>query len=139
MNGRQRMGGAHNKVGGKGSLHHLTPGASKLSIFSCFVLFIRLPCAPELLPIMSCFETFLFPTEAVNFNQKTCDWSRQLQGVRALRARNAQKVSELGCRKWGCNKWGLKGCLAALPGNRPKSDFFALFLPFSPFFAGSEE
>ena len=41
----------------------------------------------------------------------------------------------LGCRKWGCNKWGLKGCLAALPGNRPKSAFFALFLPFSPFSA----
>ena len=38
------------------------------------------------------------------------------------------------CRKWGCNKWGFKGCLAALPGNRPKSAFFALFLPFSPFF-----
>ena len=39
----------------------------------------------------------------------------------------------LGCRKWGCNKWGLKGCLAALPGNRPKSafsPFFCLFLPF---------
>ena len=38
----------------------------------------------------------------------------------------------LGCRKWGCNKWGLKGCLAALPGNRPKLAFRALFLPFSP-------
>ena len=36
----------------------------------------------------------------------------------------------LGCRKWGCNKWGFKGCLAALPGNRPKSAFFALFRPF---------
>ena len=35
-------------------------------------------------------------------------------------------------REWGCNKWGLKGCLAALPGNRPKSAFFA---PFSAFFA----
>ena len=34
---------------------------------------------------------------------------------------------KLGCRKWGCNKWGLKGCLTALPGNRPKSAFFALF------------
>ena len=34
----------------------------------------------------------------------------------------------------GCNKWGLKGCLAALPGNRPKSAFFALFLPFPPLF-----
>ena len=45
----------------------------------------------------------------------------------------------LGCRKWGCNKWGLKGCLAALPGNRPKSAFFALFLPFSPFPRGCEE
>ena len=33
----------------------------------------------------------------------------------------------LGCRKWGCNKWGLKGCLPSLPGNRPKSAFFALF------------
>ena len=31
------------------------------------------------------------------------------------------------CRKWGCNKWGLKGCLAALPGNRPKSAFFLRF------------
>ena len=33
----------------------------------------------------------------------------------------------------GCNKWGLKGCLAALPGNRrnrPKSPFFCLFRPF---------
>ena len=39
----------------------------------------------------------------------------------------------LGCRKWGCNKWGFKGCLAALPGNRPKSGFFSLFLPFLPF------
>ena len=46
---------------------------------------------------------------------------------------------ELGCRKWGCNKWGLKGCLAALPGNRPKSAFFALFLPFLTFSGGSEE
>ena len=45
----------------------------------------------------------------------------------------------LGCRKWGCNKWGLKGCLAALPGNRPKSAFVALFLPFSPFSGGCEE
>ena len=45
----------------------------------------------------------------------------------------------LGCRKWGCNKWGLKGCLAALPGNRPKSAFFALFLPFLPFSGGCEE
>ena len=44
----------------------------------------------------------------------------------------------LGCRKWGCNKWGLKGCLAALPGNRLKSAFFALFLPFSPFSGGCE-
>ena len=34
-------------------------------------------------------------------------------------------------RKWGCNKWGLKGCLAALPGNRPKSPFFC---PFSALF-----
>ena len=34
----------------------------------------------------------------------------------------------LGCRKWGgCNEWGLKGCLAALPENRPKSAFFVLF------------
>ena len=38
-----------------------------------------------------------------------------------------------------CNKWGFKGCLAALPGNRPKSAFFALFLPFSPFSGGCEE
>ena len=30
-------------------------------------------------------------------------------------------------------------CLAALPGNRPKSAFFALFLPFSPFSGGCEE
>ena len=38
---------------------------------------------------------------------------------------------KLGCRKRGCNKWGgLKGCLAALPGNRPKSAFFGLFLAF---------
>ena len=42
-------------------------------------------------------------------------------------------IKILGCRKWGCNKWGFKGCLAALPGNRPKSAFFALFLPFRPF------
>ena len=40
---------------------------------------------------------------------------------------------ELGCRKWGCNKWGLKGCLAGLPGNRPKSAKIALFLLFRPF------
>ena len=45
----------------------------------------------------------------------------------------------LGCRKWGCNKWGLKGCLVALPGDRPKSAFFALFLPFSTFSGGCEE
>ena len=43
---------------------------------------------------------------------------------------------DLGCRKWGCNKWGFKGCLADLPGNWPKSAFFSLFLPFSPFFRG---
>ena len=45
----------------------------------------------------------------------------------------------LGCRKWGCNKWGLKGCLAALPGNRPKSAFFTPFSAFSPFSGGYEE
>ena len=45
----------------------------------------------------------------------------------------------LGCRKWGCNKWGLKGYLGALPGNRPKSAVFALFLPFSPFSVGCKE
>ena len=48
-------------------------------------------------------------------------------------------LRENGCRKWGCNKWGLKGRLAALPRNRPKSAFFALFLPFSPFSGGCEE
>ena len=42
----------------------------------------------------------------------------------------------LECRKWGCNKWGLKGCLAYCPGNRPKSAFFTLFLPFSAFSGG---
>ena len=41
--------------------------------------------------------------------------------------------------KWGCNKWGFKGCLTALPGNRPRSAFFALFLPFSPFSGGCKE
>ena len=45
----------------------------------------------------------------------------------------------LGCRKYRGNKWGLKGCLAALPGNRPKSALFTLFLPFSPFSGGCEE
>ena len=40
----------------------------------------------------------------------------------------------LGCREWGCNKWGLKGCLAALPGNQPKSAEIALFLPFFALF-----
>ena len=45
----------------------------------------------------------------------------------------------LGCRKRGCNKLGFKGCLAALSGNRPKSAFFALFLPFSPFSRGCNE
>ena len=49
------------------------------------------------------------------------------------------KFGGLGCRKWGCNKWGLKECLAALPGNRPKSALFALFLPFTPFSGGCEE
>ena len=49
-----------------------------------------------------------------------------------------RKNIQLGCRKWGCNKWGLKGCLAALPGNWPKSAFFALFWPFSPFSGGPE-
>ena len=49
------------------------------------------------------------------------------------------QVKQLGCRKWGCNKWGFKGCLATLPGNRPKSAFFALFLPFSPVSEGCEE
>ena len=44
----------------------------------------------------------------------------------------------LGCRKWGCNKWGFKGCLTALPGNRPKSAFFAPFLPFRTFPEGSK-
>ena len=50
-----------------------------------------------------------------------------------------KKFLYLGCRKRGCNKWGFKGCLAALPGNRLKSAFFALFLPFSPFSGGPEE
>ena len=41
--------------------------------------------------------------------------------------------------KLGCNKWVLKGCLAALPGNRPKSALFALFLPsFRPFPEGAK-
>ena len=44
-------------------------------------------------------------------------------------------LPRLGCRKWGCNKWGLRGCLAALPGNRP----ILPFLPFSPFSGGCEE
>ena len=42
------------------------------------------------------------------------------------------KSQQLGRRKWGYKKWGLKGCLAALPGNRPKSALFALFLPRNP-------
>ena len=50
-----------------------------------------------------------------------------------------KELRQLGCRKWGCNKWGLKGCLAALPGNRPKSAKMALFLPFSPFSGGCQE
>ena len=33
---------------------------------------------------------------------------------------------------------GAKGCLAALPGNRPKSAFFAPFLAFLPFSGGRE-
>ena len=45
----------------------------------------------------------------------------------------------IGLPQRGCNKWGLKGCLAALPGNQPKSTFFARFLPFSPFSGGCEE
>ena len=48
-------------------------------------------------------------------------------------------TKQLGCRKWGRNEWGFKGCLAALPGNRPKSAKIALFLPFSPFSGGCEE
>ena len=39
-------------------------------------------------------------------------------------------LDKLGCRKWGCNKWGFKGCLAALPGNQPKSPFLCPFRPF---------
>ena len=35
----------------------------------------------------------------------------------------------LGCREWGCNNRGLKGCLAALPENWPKS----ASCPFRPF------
>ena len=51
------------------------------------------------------------------------------------------KKAQLGleCRKWGCDKWGFKGCLASHPGNRPKSAFFALFLPFSPFSGRPED
>ena len=45
---------------------------------------------------------------------------------------------ELGCRKWGCNKWGLKGCLAALSGNRPKSAFSPFFCFFRPFPEGAK-
>ena len=41
----------------------------------------------------------------------------------------------LECRKWGCNKQGLKGCLVALPGNRPFSPFF---LPFRRFQEGAK-
>ena len=39
----------------------------------------------------------------------------------------------------GVTNGGFKGCLAALPGNRLKSAFSALFLPFSPFSGGCEE
>ena len=56
-----------------------------------------------------------------------------------LLSRWIPKTNQLGCRKWECNKWGFKGCLAALPGNRPKSAFFALFLPFLPVFGGPEQ
>ena len=45
----------------------------------------------------------------------------------------------LGCCKWGCNKWGLKRCLAALPGNRPKSVFLRPFSALVAFCGGSEE
>ena len=45
----------------------------------------------------------------------------------------------LECRKWGCNRWGFKVCLASRPGNRRKSAFFALCLPFSPFSGGPEQ
>ena len=55
------------------------------------------------------------------------------RGTSEVRRGTSSIHFHLGCRKWGCNKWGFKGCLAALPGNRPKSAFFTLFLPFSPF------
>ena len=48
-------------------------------------------------------------------------------------------IFHLECRNWGCNKWGFKGRLAVSPGNRPKSAFFSLFLPFPPFSGGCEE
>ena len=41
--------------------------------------------------------------------------------------------------KGGVTNGGLRGVWAALPGNRPKSAFFALFLPFLPFSGGCEE
>ena len=38
----------------------------------------------------------------------------------------------------GVTNWGLKGCLAALPGNRPNSAKIALFLPFLFFCGGCQ-
>ena len=39
----------------------------------------------------------------------------------------------------GVTNGGFKRCLAALPENRPKSVFFAFFLPFLPFSGGPEQ
>ena len=79
--------------------------------------------------------TFMGGTSLVRFLAWRSDVVCHLQSVTALLGR----PQSLGCHKWGCNKWGLKGCLAALPGNRPKSAKIALFLPFSPFSGGCQE
>ena len=64
--------------------------------------------------------------------------AKSVTAIRKIRRNSTQ----LRCAPYNwaaAKKWGFKGCLAALPRNRPKSAFFALSLPFSPFSGGPEE
>ena len=80
-----------------------------------------------------------FPTKMRRKNRQQNPRKKSGGSKQKTTNRKNQLCEKLGCRKWGCNKWGLKGCLAALPGNRPKSAKIALLLPLSPFSGGCQE
>ena len=81
------------------------------------------------------FSGHFFPTKMRRKNPAT---NQRKTKNRRPKNKNLRQIHSLGCRKWGCNKWGLKGCLATLPGNRPKWPFPPFFCLFRPFPEGAK-